>query len=153
MVLIVYEGFPTFTRVIFWGGDEAWVVRFTPIVKNHTNYFRVFMIPTEQMRWRYDIKDEELNYDITEYGILVREYPADYYIEISENPENRVGLFTCFFDGTDAIGHLMVEMKREIARLKQSIRIRESENAKLREQYKIAVERLRSFEYKKLEKR
>jgi len=125
----------------------------TPIVRNHTNYFRMFMIPTEQTKWRHDIKEEDLNYEITEYGILIREYPQDYYVEISSNPENRMGLMCCYFDGVDAVGPEFVEMRKKIARLKQTIRIQESENARLREQYKIAVERLRAFEYKRLEKR
>ena len=147
------KAFPTATKLIFWGGDEATLLRMTPIIKNHTNYSRMFLIPTEQTKWRHNILESQLDRTITEYGVIIKEYPQDYYIEISDNPENRIGLMVCYWDGTNAVGSKLVEMKKKIARLQQSIRILESENAKLREQYKVGIERIRSFEEYKQGKR
>ena len=138
--MAVYEGMPTTPRVLFWSGDEAVVLRVVDTTKRGIPHKALIMIASEQLKWRYPdlIKEEELDYSITEEGTFVREYPSEYVFDLTTNPENPWIIVLCNFDGSIVIDNILKETKRKLIVLQDQINTLLTENQRLREELKEA---------------
>jgi hypothetical protein len=78
----------------------------------------LLMIPEEEMRYRYKMKDKddggELDYEISEFGAVVKEYPAKFHDMQNFNPENPVVKMWCNFDGSEFIANELVRAKNDL---------------------------------------
>lgn len=146
---MVWEGLPTSPKAIFKSGDEVIVLRWAKITRGNITMRRLYMVLTEQIQWRYQIPDEELNYDFSEYGVYVREYPDAYFEELTSNPENPLWLVHCsFFDATPSTGEEADRLRARIKGLETDLSNARNEIETLREQYKSLVEYVRELEDK-----
>lgn len=139
------EGVPQLTEIWFWSGDRVFLVRDVPMMRDGIKYMRLYLVLTEQVRWRYSINDEKLNYEVSDYGVYIKEYPASHFHRLSINPEAPVVLMTCNFDGTETFGHEISDKNNEISRLHSLIISMTDENKRLAEQLKITMQRLRTL--------
>jgi len=137
------EGLPQLTEIWFWSGDRVFLLRDEPIMRHTIQYKRLYLILTEQVLWRYGIIEDRLNYELSEYGVYIKEYPACHFVRLSGNPEAPVVLMTCNFDGTDNYGYEIVDKDNRIKRLETLSSDLTSENMRLAEQLKVAHQRLR----------
>lgn len=142
-----YVGIPTFPWIVFRSGDLLIYVDDVPITKDGEQYRRVYMIPTEDVMWRYGIKDEELNFELSEYGVIIREYPDVHFEWVSQG---KMIHMSCNFDGTSDYKNALTRMRNKLESAEHMLAIKESENQKLREQMKVSVERISAMEKKRL---
>lgn len=143
-----FPGLPVLPWIVFWSGDILVYIRDTPIIRSGVPFKRVYMIPTEQVVWRYNIDQEKLNYEISEFGVLIREYPSDHFHWLSQSPENQLVFISCNFDGSTTIGMKIIEQGNKLTRLTSVIKTLENENSEIRDKLRVAVERLRVLEAK-----
>lgn len=143
---MVYEGEPTLPRGLFWSEDEVIVIRMVDTFKNNVPHKKVVMIVSDQMLWRYpDIVNEEtMNYEVTDEGVFVKEYPSEYVIP-SSNPENPWIIFLCNFDGSIGVEHEIKRMSKKVTTLESINTSLETENHQLREDLKEARLRLKEL--------
>lgn len=139
---MVYTQLPSQPWIVWWSGDIAIYVSDKPIVKFGKLFKRIWFIPTEYLLDRYGIREEDLNYEISEWGVLFKDYPAEHIEVLSQSPNNPVVLVTCRFDGTEVVDHLLTSWKNRLAAMNQRLQTASEENAKLREDLKIALERV-----------
>lgn len=137
------EGLPQLTEIWFWSGDRVFLVRDVPIIRNGARYKRLYLVLTEQVKWRYSITENKLNYEVSDYGVYIKEYPESHFQRLSINPESPVVLMTCNFDGTSSFGHDVVDKNNEITRMQSLVNTLTDENGRLAEQLKTAMQRLR----------
>ena len=139
------EGLPNLPQIVFWSGDTATVIRDVPIIKNNIRYLVLYMIPDEFTKWRYGITDKELRFDISEYGVIKREYPEKYIYKVTGNPENPIWIALCNFDGTVIMDSELHQVLDKMRRLEDENNTLRDENERLREQLKEAIENLRDL--------
>lgn len=144
---MVYEGLPTLPFILFYGsGDLLIYVRDVDIVKFGVEYKRVYMIPIPQVMWKYNIDPESLDYNISEYGVLVREYPAHFFHWSSRTPEFPFIVVMLNFDGSEVIDQELAQADSKCKRLSNLVRTLSAENEDLRVRLKEALERVRVLE-------
>jgi hypothetical protein len=93
--------------------------------------------------WRYGIKEDKLNFEISEYGCYIEEYPSSHFNILSGNPEAPVVFMTCNFNGADAFGAACIDKDNRIVRLEELVSTLNMETATLAEQLKVARQQLR----------
>lgn len=148
-----YPGELGYPIIMFWSGDVVFYINDVDIIKHGIRYKRLYMIPTEIVMSRYgidgrDVSDGgDLDFNISpDFGAFVREYPAEHFHWLSKNPEAPAILMTCNFDGTESIDHDITLLKSKLIRYEDQIKSLMNENAKIREQYKVALERISALE-------
>jgi hypothetical protein len=137
-------GVPQFPRVIFMSGDISYLVKQTPIKKWGNRFIRLELILEDSVKNRYDIDDDDLDYEVTEYGTITREYPAEYIKVLSENIEQPLVIMWCNFDGTMNIDSEIQDIKSQLIRKNNTIEVLKSENEELREQLLEAKSHIRA---------
>jgi hypothetical protein len=140
--MMIEEGMPQLPQLWFWSGDWAYFLRDESVYKRGLPHKRIYMIPTEMVRARYGIKDEDLNYTISPYGALIREYPSAHMVHLSTNPEAPVILITCNFDGTESFGNSVVDANNRIKQLDELATSQKSAIQQLAEELKTARQQL-----------
>jgi hypothetical protein len=140
------EGLPTIPIVVFWSGDIAYLIREVPIVKGGKRFLRLYMILDDFTVWRYKIKPSDLDFTISEYGVYIKEYPAEYFERLTGNPENPVLLAFCNFDGTFTLDNIIAQLKDKIVRLQDEVNTLRNENEQIREKLKEAIEYIKVLE-------
>lgn len=148
MIKIPIEAQPTAERLIFMSGDEVFLVRTVPMTKRGKRILLCYMIPTEHVRWRYGITDDMMNYNIHSAGTIAREYEEEYFHRLPENPENRMALMFCNFDGTVTIESDIQMLKEKIERTKSMLADAITENQSLRERVREMSEIIRVLDVK-----
>lgn len=138
-----YPGVPELPYFITWSGDLLVYVMDVPVIRNGIPHKRVYLIPTPKVMARYNLDPDKLDYTVTEYGTLTREYPMDAFHWLAQNPDNQLVLSTMNFDGTSTIGHKILEQSKKITRLIDIIQNLENENQEIRNKLRIAIERLK----------
>lgn len=136
MIFIPYGGVPSSPLVVFWSGDVAILIR--QVDYKIGNEFRtlIVMIPSDQMLWRYGIKESELRYDLSAMGAIARDYPKEHVHNLSANPELPISLLTCGFDNSISFDTRLHELSDKCSRLEKDIQNLLSENDNLKEMNK-----------------
>ena len=138
-----YQGVPSSPLVTFASSDYAYYVRDVPVKRRGENYLRIYLIPTDYLKWRYNIEDRHLNFHIDSQGVLVREYPEELVEFYSRNPENIIVHIHCNFDGTEVMGSKLTELRQKLQRYSSRNRTLLAELENLREEMKSLSEQLR----------
>lgn len=139
---MVIEGLPQLPELWFMSGDSVFLVRDAPISRNGIPYRRCYMILTEKVMARYGIQESDLNYELSEYGIYVREYQTAQFQQLTYNPESPVILVSCNFDGTIITDNEISAKNNEISRYKEHISLLLEENRRLSEELKTKSQQL-----------
>jgi hypothetical protein len=142
---------------VWWSGDIAIYVADRDVIKMGVPSKVLYFIPTESLIERYNIdmrdvtEGGEADYSISEFGVVSRVYPRAHFLWLSYNPTNPVLLITCNFDGTDTFGEKIVELNNKIRDLEKTILSLKDECEKYRNEYKMALDRIRALEKMKSE--
>lgn len=135
------EGIPTLPKVWFISGDDALLLRETPITVGGVPHTLMHLILPSYVKWRNQIQDEELDFKVSEFGAFVRSYPSAHVSRLSTNPEYSVYLVTCNIDGTEHMTHYMAGKNNEINRLNDLVSSLTGENKNLAKRLKAALQR------------
>jgi hypothetical protein len=153
----MYLGIPRQPWIVWWSGDIAIYVADRDVIKMGVPCKILYFIPTESLIERYNIdmrdisEGGEADYSISEFGVVSRVYPRAHFLWLSYNPSNPVLLITCSFDGTDVMGEKIVELNNKIRDLEKTILSLRDECEKYRNEYKMALDRIRALEKMKSE--
>lgn len=142
------EAFPQSPEVVWWSGDRAICLRSVKVKRQGSDYIRMYLVLTEQTIWRYGIDERNLDYELAVDGVYVQEYPLAHFYECTSNPENPMIIMTCNFDGTSSFGNDFINLKNELASKNDLISTLRGENKTLRDELKVAVERVRALRSK-----
>lgn len=134
-----FEGEPTLPQALFWSGDEVTVLRIIDVIKGGVPHKKLFMILSDQVKWRYPnlITDKTLNYDITDVGVFIKSYPASYF-KFCDNPETPWYIILCNFDGSIGVDHDVQISRDKLVQLQNLITTLKQENHVLRQELKTA---------------
>jgi len=140
------EGLPQLPEIIFLSGDKAYYMRDVPLTRRGVQYVKLYMILPKETRYRYGIKDEDLDYSISGYGAYKREYPIQYLHIITNNPENPMYLMLCGFLGTLILEPELAYLKNKMLAKDAIITDMQGELSLLRDKLREAGERMRLLE-------
>jgi len=138
--------------IFWWSGDVAIYFDDRPIVRQGREFLRVWFIPLETLVNRYNIDERDIleggdiDYSKSEWGVMAKDYPSEHVQWLSRTPINPVVVIKCKFDGTEIIGDEVIKWSNRIVSLNDQLKIASSDNMTLREQYKVALERIRALQ-------